>query len=461
MTIGSAGQFAAAARGRILAGDAERALAGVSIDSRTIASGELFVAIVGQVHDGHDHVDQALARGAAAVAVSRADLAASLSARNVTVVLVDDTLRALQDAAAAVRDASDATVLAVTGSVGKSTTKELVRLLLAGDRPTHASPGNLNNHYGMPLALLAMPQGTRACVLELGVSYPGEMDRLLEVARPDWGLVTVIGTAHVGNYPSEDALADEKMKLPARSRGALLNADDAKQRARAAALRGEVRWFGEGAEAASGTRLVELRARGLAGSTLVVEHAGRRFELECPLAGRHAARNLLAAAAAAFAVGVEVETAQAQARLARPGKHRGEVLKVGGAVLVDDTYNASPAAMAAAIALLAETEARRRVLVAGDMRELGDATEPEHRRLGQLAASSGVDVLVGVGESARLAVEAARAAGLAETLALPDAEAAGAWLAGALKDGDAVLLKGSRAVGLDRAVERVAAGGAP
>jgi UDP-N-acetylmuramoyl-tripeptide--D-alanyl-D-alanine ligase len=449
--------IAAAARGRIVSGDGGRAPSGHSIDTRTLRRGDVFYAIVGKVHDGHAFVDSAVLSGASALVVSDTSVADRLRGADVAVVVVGDTTRALQDVATTARRESGVAVAAVTGSAGKTTTKELAALLLSGDRPTHASAGNLNNHYGLPLALLAMPPGTRACVLEMGISTPGEMDRLVEIAEPDLGLVTVIGTAHVGNFRSADELAEEKMKLPRRSRRALLSVDDPAQWSRRATVAPPVTAWGEGEEAAAGVRLVSLERRQPAGWTLLVEHAGVRFAVPCPLPGRHQARNLLAASALALGMGVAPGTLARQAALARPSAHRGEVLHVAGVTVLDDCYNANPVAMRAALDLLAEVAGgARRVLVAGDMLELGDLTEAAHRELGRAAAASGVEVLLGVGEASAVTVEAARTAGVAATH-VGDAAAAGDWLVAHLRAGDVVLVKGSRGVGLDRAIDRLVA----
>jgi UDP-N-acetylmuramoyl-tripeptide--D-alanyl-D-alanine ligase len=274
--------------------------------------------------------------------------------------------------------------------------------------------------------------------------------------------VTLISPAHVGNFASFAELAEEKMKLPRGSRVALLNADDPEQVGRREGLPPTVREFGESASGDGALRLRGLDDRGFEGTTLVLERGGERFVVDCPLPGRHQARNLLAAAAVALELGLPTEALRAQAALARPASHRGELRRVsvegGTALLVDDTYNASPRAMLAALELLRDAPARgRRVLVAGDMLELGDRAEAEHRRLGELAAAAGLDLLLGVGESSRLAVEAARGRGL-EAEHAADAAAAGEWLAPRLRDGDVVLVKGSRGIALEATVARLAGG---
>jgi len=443
------GDIATRMRGRILSGSPDLVPRGASIDSRTLLSGELFFAIRGAVHDGHGFTASAVDAGACGVVIDAKGAAAGSGARG-AVILVDDTTRALQDLAASVRAQSACAVAAITGSVGKTTTKDLARLLLSGERRVHASPGNLNNHYGLPLALLRLPNDAEACVLELGISTPGEMDRLVEMAAPDVGLVTRVSTVHVGNFPSFDALCDEKMKLPRGSRRALLNSDDPAQASRASGIQA-ISWFGEG-EDATALRLLSVESRGLAGSRVTLEENGETHVVSFPLAGHHQARNLLAAAAIARALGVSWESVEAQAKQARPTRHRGEVLDVSGATIVDDTYNANPLAMRAALDLLGERRGRgRRIFVAGDMLELGDIAEQEHERLGRDAAAR-VDLVVAVGPLAPLVADAARAAGV-EALALEDAAAAGAWLVANLEEGDIALMKGSRGIGLDRALD--------
>jgi UDP-N-acetylmuramoyl-tripeptide--D-alanyl-D-alanine ligase len=454
------GQVIDATRGRILVdGNPCASPKAFSIDTRSLAPGDCFFAIAGPNHDGHDYLEAAVAAGAAGLIVSRAEALPELPA-GCTALLVEDTTRALQDLAAWLRRESGIVVVAITGSAGKTTTKELTSLLLSAERRTHASPGNLNNHYGLPLALLAMPEDTEVAVLEMGISTPGEMDRLIEIAQPDHGLVTLISPAHVGNFASYAELAEEKMKLPRGSRAALLNADDPEQISRRDGLPARVVEFGEAAAGEGALRLLGVENRGFEGSTLRLQREGRTVELECPLPGLHQARNLLAAATVALELGVSWDSVQARAALARPATHRGELRRVeaggGTALVVDDSYNSNPQAMRAAIELLRSAPAGgRRLLVAGDMLELGERTAEEHRLLGMLAAEAGLDLLLGVGPEMQEAVTAARAAGLASEH-LADAAAAGEWLASQLRDGDVVLVKGSRGIALDRTVARLA-----
>lgn len=457
------GDIVGATRGRILgAVDSCAPPTGWSLDSRSLERGDCFFAIRGPNHDGHRFASAAAAAGASLVVLSDESAAAGLPA-GCPALLVEDTTRALQDLGAHVRRSSGVAVAAITGSVGKTTTKELAALLLAGDRPTHASAGNLNNHYGLPLTLLRMPEGTRAAVLELGISTPGEMDRLVEIAEPELGLVTLVTPAHVGNFERFEDYAEEKMKLPRGSRRALLNADDPQQRSRRSGLPERTSEFGEAASGPGAMRLAAVELRGFEGSSLSLEHEGGRLRLDCPLPGAHQARNLAAAAAVALAMGAPAQGLAERAAQARPAAHRGELLRVpvagGTALLVDETYNSSPEGMRAALELLrAAGGTGRRLLVAGDMLELGGISADEHRRLGELAAGAGLDLLLGVGPEMRVAVEAAQAAGL-EAEHAADAEAAAAALAPRLRAGDVVLLKGSRGIGLERAVEQLAGAG--
>lgn len=426
---------------------------GASIDSRTVAPGEAFFAVRGEFHDGHRFVADAAARGASCVVVSDESAASGMS-RQVPVVVVEDTLRALQDLAASMRSEMRAIACGISGSAGKTTTKDLAHLLLSGELRSHATPGNLNNHYGLPLAILRAPADAEALVLELGISTPGEMDRLVEIAAPDFGLLTVISAVHVGNFGTFAELCEEKMKLARGSRRALLNSDDPEQVSRRTTVPAAITWFGEDDGADSGLRLTNVASRGLLGSRVTLEERGARYDVELPLAGRHQARNLLAAAALARAAGVSWDAIASQAAKAEAGKHRGQVLHVGGAVIVDDTYNANPLAMRMALALLCEAvvaPAGRRIFVAGDMLELGAIGADEHRALGAHAAPL-VDVLAAVGPDARHVAEGARSAGR-DAVLFADAEAAGQWLRQTLRDGDVALVKGSRGIGLDRAID--------
>ncbi|MEM7245675.1 MAG: UDP-N-acetylmuramoyl-tripeptide--D-alanyl-D-alanine ligase [Acidobacteriota bacterium] len=443
-----------ATRGQILLGPTGLVPDGISIDSRTVSDGQVFVAIVGERHDGHEHLAQAFERGAAGCVVSREE-AKGVVPEGRACLLVPDTTRFLGDLAAHLRRQSAAVFLGITGSVGKTTTKDLTALLIGSERRTHASKGNLNNHFGLPLSLFGLSDDAQACVLEMGISTPGELDRLVEIAEPDYGLVTGIHHAHVGNFAGFDELVVEKLKLPRGARRAVLCVDDPEQRSRIDEFE-QPFLFGTTEHLDSGPdrlRLLERRPRGFEGQDVVLERDGERFEIFLPLVGEHQARNLLAAASLAELVGISRQGMAEAALKARPAAHRGTQHAVRGAVLLDDSYNANPKAMQAALELMGQLEPEgRRILIAGDMLELGELSESAHGELGRQAAAAGLDVLVGVGPECAHAVEAAREAGLSAEHR-DDATAAGEWLVENVQAGDLVVVKGSRGIGLDRSVE--------
>jgi len=458
----SAASVAAAAGGCVVRGDAGRRFAAISIDSRTIGRGALFVAIRGDRLDGHAFVTEAVARGAGGVVVSDPASAAGLDAA-VPVVVVDDTTGALQALARHVRRASGARVVAITGSAGKTTTKEATALFLEARYRTMRNRGNLNNHIGLPLSLLELQGGAEVAVVELGMNHAGEISRLVAIAGPDVRVWTNVGTAHLEFFGSQDAIAEAKAEILEGARPdtvLVANADDERIMARVPRFAGRVVTFGAARPAA--VRAVHVASAGLEGSRALVRPPAGEVELETRLPGRGNLLNVLAATAVAVDMGVSLPEIASRAARLGPAAHRGEVVTLaGGVTVIDDSYNASPSAVAQALELLGTAPAgRRRVAFLGEMLELGPGSEGLHRECGRLAAGAGVAALVTVGgASARALGEGAVAAGLAAaaTTHADDGEQAAA-LAGALvRDGDVVLVKGSRAVRMERVVDRLKA----
>jgi UDP-N-acetylmuramoyl-tripeptide--D-alanyl-D-alanine ligase len=444
----SAPELIRATGGRPLAGDEATTFPRVVIDSRQAGEGDLFFAIVGPRYDGHDFVAKALGAGAAGAVVSSRP--AGPLPNGCLLVQVEETTRALGDLAAALRRREELTVVAVTGSAGKTTTKEMARAALAADRPAAANPGNLNNLWGLPLSLLNLPEGARAAVLEMGMSASGEIARLTEIADPDVGVITNVGPAHLEHFEDVDAIGRAKGELFAGMRPegtAIVNADDPRVQALGAAFPGKTTSFSaEGAEA--DLSAVGLRGDLVDGASFAIE--GRPVRLG--LAGRHAAANALAALAAAEAVGVEREAGLAAIESVRPlpGRGRAERLE-GGTVLVDETYNANPDAVASVLRSLAETRWEgRKVLVLGDMLELGERGSDLHRDALLQARNAGVDLLVAVGPLTGAACELAVEMEF-ERFA-DSAEAAGAR-ARLVRPGDLVVVKGSRGMAMERFTE--------
>ena len=435
-------------------------LAGVSIDSRTIHFGELFVAIHGPRHDGHDHVAGALERGAVAAVVAAAKVDQFPDAIRAKCIVVDDTFVALKQFARAVRETWGGKIAGVTGSVGKTTTKEILAALLGSRFRVLKSEGNFNNEYGLPLTLFKLDESHEAAVLEMGMSRRGELSRLAEIARPDVGVVTRVAPAHLEFFSSVDEIALAKRELIEGLNGkdstAVLNADDPRVAAFAPFAPGRVLTYG--IEQPAFFSAENIQDRGALGSTFdYVSPEGRaRFELALP--GRHVIANALASLAAASVWGIGIAEAGAVLPNLRPPAMRGELLRFSnGAALINDSYNSSPAALQAMTSLLAATPGfRRRILAAGEMRELGATSAQLHRDAGSFAAKTrSIDWIVGVEGDAAQLIEGAATAGIPRDRLqfFSSSGDAANFLQTFLQPGDLLLVKGSRGVKMERIVE--------
>src|SRR5438477_1746221 len=435
-------------------------LAGVSIDSRTVRAGELFVAIHGPRHDGHEQVAGALEFGAVAAVVAQAQLPQFAGWVAGRCIPVADTFEALKQLARAVREAWGGKIAGVTGSVGKTTTKEIMAALLGAKLRVLKSEGNLNNEYGLPLTLFRLEETHQAAVLEMGMSRRGELARLAEIARPDVGVVTRVSPAHLEFFASVDEIALAKRELIEGLNGhdstAVLNADDARVAAFGAFAPGRVLTYGIENTAFFMAR--EIEDRGALGTAFDYVSPEGRVRLELNVPGRHAIANALAALAAASVWDIGAAEAQDVFRSLRAPAMRGELLRFSnGAALINDSYNSSPAALQAMTELLAATpNFRRRILAAGEMRELGTASPELHRAAGQFAAKTGkIDWIVGVSGDAAHIVEGAVAAGLpherAKFFAAP--QEAAELPADFITTGALLLVKGSRGVKMEQIVE--------
>ena len=441
------GEFIAAT-GAYQADDVAR---GYSIDSRTVQPGELFFAVKGERLDGHDFVEQALKKGAAAAVVSRSDL--SRYGSNARLLTVNDTLAALQTLATAVRKLWGKALIAVTGSAGKTTTKEAIAHVLASRFRVLKSEANFNNHFGLPLMLLKLEAGHDVAVIEMGMSHAGEIRALAKIAQPEIGVVTNVAPVHLEFFDSLAAIARAKYELieslPAGST-AILNADDDYVSEFGRDFHGKVVMYGTRPEA--DVRAENIVACGAEGSEFDVLVNGCREHTRLPLVGAHNILNALAAVAVAMERGLKPsETVSALATLT-PADKRGEVVQLGNITVINDCYNSNPKALSVMMDALAAMPAKRRIVVAGEMLELGPASEEMHRQAGEHAAKNKIDVVLGVRGQAQALVEQARRAGArAEFVATP--LEAGEWLARETRDGDVVLLKASRGVKLEGAVE--------
>jgi UDP-N-acetylmuramoyl-tripeptide--D-alanyl-D-alanine ligase len=429
---------------------------GYSIDSRTVAPGELFFAVRGEHFDGHDFVAAAAERGALAAVVSRNRVAMLPDAAlSVPVLITDDPLHALQALAAHVRRQWGKKVVAVTGSAGKTTTKEAIAAALGAKYRVLKSQGNLNNAFGLPLQVLRLEHEHDFAVLEMGMNHAGEIAALARIASPDWGVVTNVGTAHIENFTDGQAgIARSKFELVASlpaSGVAFLNCDDLYVSQFGRDFRGKAVYFGSGPCADPQILVVAEDQNGIQVRYRSGEHEA---DLTLSLLGAHNAHNAMAALAVAREAGVDEAAAAAALASLTAGDKRGEVLHLLGATILNDSYNSNPEALRSMIRTLASRPAQRRILIAGEMLELGEQAPKLHAACGKAAADAGLDVVLGVRGNAQHLAAAACWGGVA-SLFLPDAEAAGEWLVENLREGDSVLVKGSRGVHLERAIEIV------
>jgi UDP-N-acetylmuramoyl-tripeptide--D-alanyl-D-alanine ligase len=435
-------------------------LAGVSIDSRTIRAGELFVAIHGPTHDGHDHVAAAMEGGAIAAVVAEPLLSRYPGWLQDRCIAVADTLEALHELARAVRLQWGKKVCGITGSVGKTTTKEIVAALLGSKLRVLKTEGNFNNEYGLPLTLFRLKETDDAAVLEMGMSFPGELKRLAAIALPDVAIETRVSPAHLLNFSSVDEIALAKRELIEGLRGsdsvAVLNADDPRVAAMAAVAPGHVIFYG--VEKPAEFAAEEIEDRGALGSSFTLVHGGRKTRMELPLPGRHVIWNALAAIAAASVWNIGAAEAQTVLRGLHTPAMRGEMIRfTNGFALINDSYNSSPAALQAMINLLGATPGYgRRILAAGEMRELGPSSPKMHREAGEHAAKTGkIDFVIGVQGAAAQIVEGAAAAGIPRerTKFFATPTEAAEFLADFVRPDDLLLVKGSRSVKMEKIVE--------
>lgn len=462
----TAAMIVTATGGQLARGASDRQIDGFSIDSRTLAPGDLFFAIVAE-RDGHAFVGHALARGAAGVVVQAGralDEPGFHPDQSPLVIEVADTTAALQDLARFVRRESAAKVIAITGSAGKTTTKETIAEFLAGRYRVTKNEGNLNNHLGLPLSLLDLRYGAEVAVMELGMNHAGEISLLVNIAQPEVRVWINVGDAHLGHFASRAAIAEAKAEiLNGASATDLLvcNADDPLVMEHAPGFAGRVVTFGTSPEAV--VRADRIEDLGLDGTRMRVIAAAGTAEIHVPLLGRGNLSNVLAAAAVASALDVPLPEIARRSRRLQPAPHRGAVLRLHrGITVVDDSYNSSPAALHRALDVLArEQRAKRKAAVLGEMLELGDHTMRLPEECGHAAAAAGLQRLIVVGgDPARALADAAVQSGMeAEAVSWTSSSAAAAdlilpWL----EPGDLVLVKGSRGIRTDTVVDRINAG---
>ncbi|MCV0397843.1 MAG: UDP-N-acetylmuramoylalanyl-D-glutamyl-2,6-diaminopimelate--D-alanyl-D-alanine ligase [Rhizobiaceae bacterium] len=442
-------------------GSVPESISGVSIDSRTLQPGEAFFAIKGDQFDGHDFATAALKAGASVLVIAEGKLPA-LGRITAPMIVVDDVLAALGRLGAAARERSRARVIAVTGSAGKTTTKEMLRHMLAGQGAVHASVQSFNNHWGVPLTLARMPEDTDFGIFEIGMNHPGEIRPLVKLVRPHVAMVTMIAAAHLGHFSSMDEIARAKAEIFEgldKDGHALINRDDPRARILAKlakeAAAAHVTGFGE--QGRIPYLLTSFRASD-GGSDVTFRIAGREIAARIGAPGRHIAQNAIAALAAVHLSGGDVEAAAASLATFQAEKGRGKRYLLGheGAqiTLIDESYNANPASMRAAIEVLSTTpvaEGGRRIAVLGDMLELGEHARSLHAGLAKALPGSGIDLLLLGGPEMKALAEAAPKEIAAEHR--EDLNAIRKLVLETVRPGDAVMVKSSKSVGFSSIVE--------
>jgi UDP-N-acetylmuramoyl-tripeptide--D-alanyl-D-alanine ligase len=462
---------AEAVGGGLRRGDPEREIGDVVIDTRVLKRGDFFVALRGTRYDAHHFVAEAFEKGASGAIVERARAVSggssaagpvSVPSTGQDLIEVTDTTTALQDLARAVRRASGTRVVAITGSAGKTTTKEAVAELLSRRLRVVRNKGNLNNHIGLPLSLLQLRDRPDVAVMELGMNHAGEISTLVAIAEPETRVWTNVGDAHIGFFQSADAIADAKaeiLELGDPDHLLVCNADDPRIIARVGRFAGRTVTFGMSTDAT--VRAVDVEALGVDGMRArVVTPAGER-EIHTPLIGRGNLLNLLAATAVALEFGASLDEIAATAPNLRAADRRGMVIRLrDGVVLIDDSYNSSPKALARALETVsADARAVRKVAVIGEMLELGTHAVDLHREAGRLAAAAGLGLLFAIGGApARALAEAAIDAGMPASAVqyVEKSELAADQVAEAIRPGDLVLVKGSRGTRSDIVADRIA-----
>jgi UDP-N-acetylmuramoyl-tripeptide--D-alanyl-D-alanine ligase len=446
----SLAQVEGAIRGRNLGEVSDLRVRGWSIDSRSVRNGDLFFAIRGERHDGHAFTRAALKQGAIAAVVSE-----PIEGAEGTVLEVPDTLAALQQLAMWARRRWGRPIVAVTGSAGKTTTKDVIAELLRGRFRVGKTAGNFNNHIGLPLSILRIPDDAEIGVIELGMNHAGEIRELAGIAQPEIGVVTNVGLAHIETFASIEEIASAKRELieclP--SNGvAVLNADDERVAAFRAAHTGRTVTYGFSEDADIRATDVEMNAEGAAFTV-----GGVRFHTV--LTGRHSVSNILAGLAVASVFDIQFEELVAAVAGLAPGEMRGQRSRWRGVTVLNDSYNSNPEAARSMIDVLREEPAKRRIAVLGEMLELGGMSDALHRELGHYVATAGVDVLIGVRGVSQSMIEEAQKAGLHPHAAFffQEPETAGEFLRNFVRPGDAILFKGSRGTHIERALARMEA----
>ena len=448
-----------ATRGDLLCGDIKHTFEGVSIDSRTISANELFVAIKGNVHDGHGFVSNVISSGVKGLIISKDEIrdraATDWQDKGIVCVKVNDTTKALGDLASFNRRRTAVSVVAITGSNGKTTTREMTASVVSTRYKTLSTKGNFNNEIGLPLTLLDLKNSHQWAVLELGTNRPGEINRLGEICIPDIGVITNIGFAHLEGLGSIEGVMNAKGELLKRIKPegtAVLNADDSRVLCLSTKTSGKVLYFGLSEDARIKAMDINETTTGISFTLVLPEE---RIPIKLRAYGRFMVSNALAAASVGYIIGLSSEEIKAGLEYFQPVKGRINIFDVRGVHIIDDTYNANPDSMEAAIRILSSLKGSGRgIFVAGDMLELGEHAESMHRKIGALSAGSNIARLYITGEFAEaVANGAGREDKNSMDIFIGAREEIIEDLKKSLLPGDWVLVKGSRAMGMEKIVE--------
>ena len=450
----SLSQVAKFADGSISADDTSIRVSRVSTDSRTLQAGDLFVPLRGENFDGHKFVEQAAERGAAGAMVEKNWK--GTTPKNFALIRVADTLVGYQTLAANYRASLPLKVIAITGSNGKTSTKDFVAATLARKFRVTKTEGNFNNHVGLPQTMLAANAEDQIAVWEIGMNHPGEVAALAKLTAPDVAIVTNVGIAHIEFMGSREAIAEEKGALAeaiGESGSVILNADDPFSETIAKRTRAKI--ILAGIENGS-VRAGEV-SQSATGSEFTILEGAHRCRAQLPVPGMHMVQNAMLAVAAGRAFGLSLEECALGLASTPLTKARLQIKEINGIQFIDDSYNANPDSMKAALRTLIELDADgRRIAVLGEMGELGAESESGHREVGECAAALNVDELIAVGATGAAIAHAAQKAGLEKSVAVDSPEEAAELLAESASPGDLILIKGSRSARMERVLEAFA-----
>ncbi|MEW6662260.1 MAG: UDP-N-acetylmuramoyl-tripeptide--D-alanyl-D-alanine ligase [Bacillota bacterium] len=445
-----------AVKGCLLTGDGSQIFGGVTTDSRRVVPGTLFVALIGQKHDAHQFVGEALDRGAAGAIVSQ-QVNLPLLYKERTLIRVENTLKALQDLAIAWREQFQVPVVAVTGSNGKTTTKDMIAAVLGFKLPTLKTEANLNNEIGLPLTLLQLKPHHKAVVVEMGMRGLGQISQLCEIARPRIGVITNIGVAHLELLGTVENIARAKGELIEHipvDGYAMLNGDDPWCRKISQRCRGTTLFYGW--ESPVQVRASDIRYRGQAGMEFRAEIEGQKVSAFLPAPGEHNVKNALAAIGVGYCLGLTLEEAvQGLANLSLSSMRLQILPGCHGGMVINDAYNANPDSTVASLKVLSNIKENRAVAILGDMYELGNLVERGHYQVGEAASHLGIDILVAVGPLSRYTADGASAGGMDANRVIhcSTKEEALTFLTGILQEGDTVLVKASRGMAMEEIVQ--------